>query len=243
MRNQIILSIVILPLVLLTAAMAQWQVNPQTQQRNEPVYPNKPYSFQSAPPGYDPFQFNWYSGRWDYVPIPYGSVGQSPYQLNQNNGQWNYVPQPAPPAPAAPQSSAPGAPNDGVIRTPPPAITPPMRISTTQPDDSKLWALPATQPTEHSARQVNFQGRLIGIRTINLRGSAQPELLLRLRDRNGKTATVAIGQRLYIPNSYPVSDGLQIAGAGKAGDIDSSPVIFADQLSINSKPTTIERGQ
>jgi hypothetical protein len=222
--------------------MAQWQVNPQTQQRNEPVYPRKPYSFQSAQPGYDPFQFNWYSGRWDYVPIPYETPGESPYQLNPNSGQWNYVPQAAAPAPSRPREAAPSAPSDGSLKTSPPP-TPPMRISTTQPDDSKLWALPATQPAEQMPQQARFDGRLVGIRAVNLRGSAQPELLLRLRDRNGKTATVAVGQRLHIPNSYPVSDGLEIAGIGKAGDIDNSPVVFADQMSINSRPAAIERGE
>lgn len=239
MRNQIILSIVILPLILLAVAMAQWQVNPQVQQRTGPVYPTKPYSFQSAPPGYDPFQFNWYSGRWDYVPIPYNS-GQSPYQMNQNSGQWNYVPQA--PAPAAPSTPQPANQNDGALRITPPS-TPPLVITTTQPSDAKLWTSPSTQPAAESPRTVTFQGRLTGIRTINLRGSAQPELLLRLRDRTGKTTTVAIGQRLHIPDSYPVSDGLQITGSGKAGDIDSSPVVFADQLTINSKPAPIERGQ
>jgi hypothetical protein len=242
MRNQIILSIVILSSLLLAATMAQWQVNPEVQPRNEPVYPPKPYSFQSAPPGYDPFQFNWYSGRWDYVPIPYEN-GQSPYPINPYSGQWNYVPQPAPASgAAAPQSAAPSAPTNGALKIVPPA-TPPLTVTTTQPSDARLWASPTSQPVGESPRTVSFQGRLVGIRAINLRGSPQPELLLRLRDRNGKAATIAVGQRLHIPNSYPVSDGLEIAGVGKAGEIDSAPVVFADQITINSKPAPIERGE
>ena len=69
-----------------------------------PVYPeNRPANVQ--PPqrnlqsGEDPFQYNPYSGRFDYVPIPYefspGTAGAPAYGFNWHSGRWDYVPAPA----------------------------------------------------------------------------------------------------------------------------------------------------
>ena len=77
--------------------VAQFPVPTEVDQRVSPVYPRKqPYAFRSTGPNYDPFQFNWYTGRWDYVPIPYDEVpgiAGTPYQYNSFTGRWDYVPQ------------------------------------------------------------------------------------------------------------------------------------------------------
>jgi hypothetical protein len=48
--------------------------------------------------GYDPFHWNSYSGRWDYVPIPYDpeppGANYNPFRFNWHSGHWDYVPQP-----------------------------------------------------------------------------------------------------------------------------------------------------
>ena len=78
-----------------SALRAQYQVGP--------VYPeNRPANVQ--PPqrnlqsGEDPFQFNPYSGRFEYVPIPYefspGTAGAPAYGFNWHSGRWDYVPTP-----------------------------------------------------------------------------------------------------------------------------------------------------
>lgn len=50
--------------------------------------------------GYDPFVYNRYSGRFDYVPIPYEAepVGSSysPFRFNWHSGRWDYVAFPLP---------------------------------------------------------------------------------------------------------------------------------------------------
>jgi hypothetical protein len=68
------------------------------QYRVGPVYPEKPYpgaTPNQAQSGYDPFQLNWRTGRYDYVPIPYDNEpggNYSPFRFNWHSGQWDYVP-------------------------------------------------------------------------------------------------------------------------------------------------------
>ena len=74
-------------------AVAQYQVGP--------VYPHNPNSQVPGGPGMlrsgqDPFQYNPWSGRFDYVPIPYeADPFGSPYRFNWHSGQWDYVPVPS----------------------------------------------------------------------------------------------------------------------------------------------------
>src|SRR4051812_27766548 len=77
-------------------ALAQYQVGP--------VYPQNPNSpVQSGPgtlhSGEDPFQYNPWTQRFDYVPIPYdpapAGAAYSPYQFNWRSGRWDYVPAPS----------------------------------------------------------------------------------------------------------------------------------------------------
>jgi len=62
----------------------------------------------NTPPNYDPYQFNPYTGRWDYMPIPpqerQSGPNYNPYQFNWSSGQWDYRPVPSP----TPSSSLPG---------------------------------------------------------------------------------------------------------------------------------------
>jgi len=71
------------------------------QYRVGPIYPEKPSQVASpgqAQSGYDPFQLNWQTGRYEYVPIPYenepggAESGYSPFRFNWHSGQWDYVP-------------------------------------------------------------------------------------------------------------------------------------------------------
>jgi hypothetical protein len=59
------------------------------QQHSVPIGPQS---------GYDPFHWNSYSGRWDYVPIPYDAeppgANYNPYRFNWHSGRWDYVPFP-----------------------------------------------------------------------------------------------------------------------------------------------------
>lgn len=132
--------------ILAVYSLAQWQVQPQIDTRVGPIYPENPsYNFRTRN-NYNPFQFNWYTGRFDYVPIPYDSAGSS----NQN---WQYSPPPSAPGvggsvpqyvfggPSAsnsvPQPSAPS----------PNAVSPNIPSAPT-PDDTTLWVpAPATQPS------------------------------------------------------------------------------------------------
>lgn len=63
----------------------------------------------SAPSGYDPFQLNWATGRFDYAPIPY-DTSTGPYEFNWYTGHWDYRPVAPPQSPAeiASQGKSPG---------------------------------------------------------------------------------------------------------------------------------------
>ncbi len=90
MRKWILLSAV--TMLGLLAAPVLAQSHPQYQYDN---YKNTNLS------GYDPFQLNWSTGRFDYVPEPYRSAaGAGPYQFNWFSGRWDYVPWQPPQSPA-----------------------------------------------------------------------------------------------------------------------------------------------
>jgi hypothetical protein len=64
----------------------------QGQHRVGPVYPeNETNTHSWSSSGYDPFHFNWTTGRWDYVPIPY-DVHSGPFAFNWHTGRWDYSP-------------------------------------------------------------------------------------------------------------------------------------------------------
>ncbi len=70
--------------------LAQWQIGP--------VYPEKP-DYYNTNPNYNPFRYNSFSGRYDYVPIPYdrdrsGGPNYDPYRFNWHRGGWDYRPWP-----------------------------------------------------------------------------------------------------------------------------------------------------
>ena len=60
----------------------------------------QPQYAQPATSGYDPFQLDWSTGRFNYVPQPYdiqpAGAGYNPYQINWYSGQFDYVPVPPP---------------------------------------------------------------------------------------------------------------------------------------------------
>jgi len=75
------------------------------QYRIGPVYPQNPNSPAPADggqlrSGQDPFQYNPWTGRWDYVPIPYEAdpfgSNYNPYRFNWYSGRYDYVPAPSP---------------------------------------------------------------------------------------------------------------------------------------------------
>jgi hypothetical protein len=95
-------------LVLSLAAIGAFAlVSPATAQQHSapnyaaPVYPQHPYSNAGQNPGpppaysgYDPFQFDARTGRFNYVPIPYeqpsAGSGYSPWQFNWYSGRWDF---------------------------------------------------------------------------------------------------------------------------------------------------------
>src|SRR5882757_7295670 len=84
------------------------------QNRVGPIYPEKAPPYTVAPSGYDPFQLDWATGRFNYVPIPYNPLDANrPYLFNWHTGRWDYTPYPSP-------TSVQPAPTDTPQRTPPP---------------------------------------------------------------------------------------------------------------------------
>src|SRR4051812_23830151 len=92
MKTTIVFAVALFLPTLSRSANAQWQVGP--------IYPQKPGLSQVSQSGYDPFQLNWSTGRFDYVPTPYAAepagANYNPYRLNIYSGRWDYVPVPAP---------------------------------------------------------------------------------------------------------------------------------------------------
>jgi hypothetical protein len=79
----VVLSLLIVPALSCAVAIAQQHTVPGT----------------GASSGYDPFQLDWSSGRFRYVPVPYDPADAgSPFKYNWFTGRWDYVPWPAPPS-------------------------------------------------------------------------------------------------------------------------------------------------
>src|ERR1051326_4219698 len=81
--------------LLTTSLRAQYQIGPVYPGRGQP---NSVYT--TTPSGYDPFQLDWSTGRFRYVPIPYEpeqpGPNYDPYRFNWYTGRWDYVPYPGP---------------------------------------------------------------------------------------------------------------------------------------------------
>jgi len=243
------------------ACFAQESTQQPVDTRVEPIYPRKPYSFRTTGSNYDPYQFNWATGRWDYVPIPYASQtpgpNYSPYVFNTYTGHWDYVPLPSPSQsnaqstviapPPAPPSSATTPPLSGssAINAESPAG---MLLGAAAPaptDDSPLWVRPTTRPAPELAlrpRTLTFQGRIVSQRAVILTGDATPHLLLRLRNSDGASGTVDVGSQLDLPelNSNSPKDQV-LTVTGYVGDIDGTIVLFANSIRIGSRTITVDR--
>jgi hypothetical protein len=223
-------------------AFGQWQVQPQIDPRVGPIYPANPsFNFHSAS-NYDPFQFNWGTGRWDYVPVPYDSGSDSgrPYQYSPPpvRPYWNEPGSPvfgsAPSQnPAPPSGVSPGAISNAV---------PPNNPAPT-PDDSQLWTTPATQPEKAAVPQiVKFEGRIMAIKAVELAGEPTPHLLIRLRSNAGAMGTVDAGQRLAFPDAaFDPSVKGYITVTGQLGMLDGHLLLFADQITFGSQIVTVGR--
>jgi len=217
-------------------ARGQWQKQAQIDPRVGPIYPVNPsFNFHSTS-NYDPYQFNWASGRWDYVPVPDQPSFRSPPEqpapyrpYADQQGQWIYgAPPSVNPVPAN------SSPSSAIPQTLPPVP---------KPDDSDLWSGPTTRPGPTVAPQiVKFEGRICAIKAVNLAGESNPHLLLRLRNDAGATGTIDAGQRLMFPDTAfdPSSKG-KITVTGQLGILDGHLLLFADQIAFGSKTVTIER--
>jgi hypothetical protein len=205
-------------------AFGQWQVQPQIDPRVGPIYPVNPsYNFNSRS-NYDPFQFNWASGRWDYMPFPGGSSSGSSTGPHNQSPYIYSPPQPANPPPAA-------------------APAPPSNPTPPTPDDSEFWSAPTTQPQKVVApRIVQFEGRIIAVKAVDFAGEPYPHLLLRLRNNAGANGTIDAGQRLELPDTaFDPSVKGYVTATGQLGVLDGRMLLFANQVTFGSKTIAIER--
>jgi hypothetical protein len=216
-------------------SLAQWQQQPQVDTRVGPIYPENPsYNFHSTS-NYSPYQFNWYTGHWDYVPVPYDS-GWSPARAG-SEPPYIYTPPPQPSPYSTPSAPAPGITSPSGIAS---AVQPP-RIANGPLDDSGLWNPPATQPSEIiGPKEASFTGRIIGMRTVDLAGEPYPHILLRLRSDKGGMGTVDVADRLDLPEIRAAED-FKVTVTGKLGVIDGNLVLFADKVSFGSHQMNIKR--
>jgi hypothetical protein len=241
--NRSTLFLIIATIGILTLySLAQWQVQPQIDTRVGPIYPQNPsYNFRTRGNS-DPFQFNWYTGRFDYVPIPYNSAGSS----NQN---WQYSPPPSVPgvAGSVPQYVFGGPPASNVApqpSAPSPTAVSPNIPSVPTPDDTTLWMpAPATQPSDAAPpKPVTFEGRICGIRAADLMGDSTPELLMRLRSDAGAIGTVDVGERLIFPQGTFDSNARgYITATGMLGALDGHLILFAQKITIGKTTIPIDR--
>jgi hypothetical protein len=218
---------------LASLSLGQFQQQPETSTQTGPIYPPNPsYNFYSRHVNDDPFQFNWYSGQWEYWPVPY-STGQtsnlhmSPYVYNNwNSNMPDYTPvQGGPGAGSAPvQQAAPPGVQSGQPSTPPEPPPPPS----TQPD------------IRVGTQTVRFTGKLISMRSVALMGVSEPHVLIKLLSAKGAKGTVDVGPNLDIPNLQDMSE-LQITATGKLGIVDGNLVLFADTLQFGNKKVVIDR--
>jgi hypothetical protein len=219
-------------------AYGQWQVQPQIDPRVGPIYPVNPsYNFQSRS-NYDPYQFNWASGRWDYMPIP--------------NKPSSDLPQEPAPAPVRPNwnVASPGIYGPGQSASPPPVSPPPIPPAAPSnappptPDDSSLWLVPATRPDEKvvSPHVVQFEGRVLAVKAVDFAGEPSPHLLLRIRNTAGAIGTIDVGQRLQIPQAAfdPGVKGY-ITATGQLGILDGHLLLFANKITFGSQTIEIMR--
>jgi hypothetical protein len=234
MKRSIFLLALVIFAGLTVFASAQWQAQPQIDPRYGPIYPVNPtYNFHSAS-NYNPFQFNWASGQWDYAPIQGGSSTSSPGE-----------PAPAPgPVPYMPygwsQQSHQTLSPAHTVEPEPSDTTPPAKPS---PDDTELWSAPATRPEPKIAPQiVKFEGRIVAIKAVALAGEPTPHLLLRVRNDAGATGTIDAGQRLAFPDTAfdPGAKG-NVSVTGQLGLLDGHLLLFADQIVFGSQTITIDR--
>jgi hypothetical protein len=212
-------------------APAQWQAQPQIDTRNGPIYPTNPsYNFHSRS-NYNPFQFNWGTGRWDYVSIPDDS-SQSSHEYAPLPGAVPYLPyggdQPKQSDNNPAHTVNPNQDNN------PPAPTP---------NDSDLWSAPTTRPEPTVVPQiVKFEGRIVGIKAVDLDGEPTPHLLLRLRSDTGATGTIDAGQRLPFPDAaFDPSTKGHVSVTGQLGVLDGHILLFADQIAFGPQTITIDR--
>jgi hypothetical protein len=215
-------------------AHAQWQAQPQIDSRYGPIYPVNPtYNFHSAS-NYDPFQFNWASGRWDYVPITNGPSSQYPGEPAPPPGPVPYMPY------GWSQQSHQTLSPAHTVESEPTDNTPPAKPS---PDDSELWTAPTTRPQPKVAPHiVKFEGRVIAIKAVDLAGEPTPHLLLRVRNDTGALGTIDIGQRLAFPDSAFAPDAKgHVSVSGQLGVLDGHLLLFADQITFGSQIITIDR--
>lgn len=218
-------------------AFAQWQEIPQNDQRVGPIYPRKPYSFVQGRSSNYPYHFDWSRGAWDPVPSGTGAPGGG-YQYTYTNGTWQY----APVSTNMTSSSAPNPSANGGAPNASSTASPNANASPSQtPDDTSLWVDPTTQPAA-TQPTVQFSGRIVNIKAVELDGEQSPHILLRLHNVNGAKGTVDVGERLEIPQtpSSVLTDG-QITAIGEMGDIDGSPVLFANQVLFGKATVTINR--
>ncbi|MGD0465054.1 MAG: hypothetical protein ABSB74_21430 [Tepidisphaeraceae bacterium] len=241
MKRWISLSATALIVCLTVFAWGQWQAQPQIDPRVGPVYPVNPaYNFYSQS-NYNPFQFNWGTGQWDYVPIP------------DESSQLSREPAPPPgPVPYLPYGGDQRYPlNYGRPQTLNPAAqsNPPAaqgKPPAPKPDDSGLWSGPTTRTTRPAQtvapRIVKFAGRIVAIKAVEMFGEPNPHLLLRLRNDAGATGTVDAGLRLVFPDAAfdPGAKG-HVAVTGQLGILDGQLVLFADQIVFGSQTVTIDR--
>jgi hypothetical protein len=72
----------------------------KAQNRVGPVYSeNKSSSVRTTGANYNPFIFNWSSGRFEYAPEPFDNRS-GPYAFNWYSGRWTYIPSELNPTPA-----------------------------------------------------------------------------------------------------------------------------------------------
>jgi hypothetical protein len=231
-----------------TVCSAQWSTQQPVDTRAEPIYPNKPYSFRSTPPNYNPYQFNWATGQWVYVPIPYApqatGSAYNPYRFNAYTGKWDYVPLPSAPG-VGPVN------NSGLSVPPPPPM--PQPVQTMQPPGGppvETYKPPTGQPTTLPSVQIakpivmTFDGKIVGEQAVDLYGDGRPHLLLRLRRADGASGTVDVGERFDMPEdkSPAANNPATITVTGNLGEIDGNPVIFANQIWIGEKTVPVVRG-
>ena len=221
--------------ILTVFAQGQWQAQPQTDARVEPIYPVNPsYNFHSTS-NYSPYQFDWYNGRWNYLPIPYESPS---WQLSEpapgpGHGTAPYMPYGGQ-SPYPSQQAANSAPANTNV----PNVTPQPK-----PDDTELWSSPTTRPGPAVAPQiVKFEGRIVAIKAVNLAGEANPHILLRLLNDAGATGTIDAGQRLVFPDAPidPAAKG-RITVTGQLGVLDGHLLLFADHIAFGSQMIGIDR--